>query len=74
MFFGCEFVTPVKGITWRAVMKKMAEITKGLVGQPMFKLLRIAGEMEKAGCRILQFEIGDSDCKAVWEGSDRDWC
>ncbi len=45
-------------------MRKMAEITKGLVGQPMFKLLRIAGEMEKAGCRILHFEIGDSDFKA----------
>jgi len=27
-------------------MKKMAEITKGLIGQPMFKLLRIAEEMD----------------------------
>jgi len=45
-------------------MKKMAEITKGLIGQPMFKLLRIAEEMEKAGCRILHFEIGDSDFRA----------
>lgn len=45
-------------------MKKIAEITKGLIGQPMFKLLRIAEDMEKAGCRILHFEIGDSDFRA----------
>jgi len=46
VFFDYWLITPVNGITWRAVMKKMAEITKGLIGQPMFKLLRIAEEMD----------------------------
>lgn len=45
-------------------MKDLAEITKGLIGQPMFKLLAKVKEMEKAGKRIFHFEIGDADCRA----------
>lgn len=42
-------------------MRKFAEITDGLVGQPMFHLLAKAQEMEKAGREIIHFEIGDPD-------------
>ena len=45
-------------------MKQLADITKGLIGQPMFKLLVKAEELEKAGHRIFHFEIGDSDFRA----------
>lgn len=45
-------------------MKQLADITKGLIGQPMFKLLVRAEELEKAGHRIFHFEIGDSDFRA----------
>lgn len=45
-------------------MKPLAKITAGLIGQPMFKLLIKAQEMEKAGRRIFHFEIGDSDFRA----------
>lgn len=45
-------------------MKKMAEITKGLDGQPTFKLLRTAGGMEEAACRVLHFEVGGSNFRA----------
>lgn len=40
-------------------MKKLAKIADGLVGQPMFNLLAKAQEMERAGRRIIHFEIGD---------------
>ncbi|MHC1729358.1 MAG: pyridoxal phosphate-dependent aminotransferase [Syntrophobacteraceae bacterium] len=40
-------------------MKKLSRITNQLIGQPMFKLLHTAQEMERAGRRILHFEIGD---------------
>lgn len=45
-------------------MKKLAKITDGLIGQPMFKLLVKAKEMERAGREVYHFEIGDSDFRA----------
>lgn len=42
-------------------MKPLAKITKGLIGQPMFKLLVKMQEKERAGEKIYHFEIGDSD-------------
>jgi aspartate/methionine/tyrosine aminotransferase len=45
-------------------MRQLSQITDGLIGQPMFKLLVKVGQMEKAGRRILHFEIGDSDFRA----------
>jgi len=45
-------------------MKQLSQITEGLIGQPMFKLLVKVGQMEKAGRRIFHFEIGDSDFRA----------
>ena len=38
---------------------KLANITKGLTGQPMFSLLAQAEEMEKSGRETIHFEIGD---------------
>jgi aspartate aminotransferase len=40
-------------------MKKLSKITDNLLGQPMFGLLSRAKEMERAGKKILHFEIGD---------------
>ena len=40
-------------------MKKLARITEGLIGQPMFGLLSKIKEMERAGSKIIHFEIGD---------------
>ena len=40
-------------------MKKLAKITEGLLGQPMFKIMSEAEELGKQGKRILHFEIGD---------------
>ena len=45
-------------------MRRMSKITDGLIGQPMFKLLARAIEMELAGRRIHHFEIGDSPFRA----------
>jgi aspartate/methionine/tyrosine aminotransferase len=45
-------------------MRKLAKITDGLIGQPMFQLLKKAKKMEKAGQKISHFEIGDSDFRA----------
>lgn len=45
-------------------MKKFSNITTGLIGQPMFKLLVKLNEMKKAGRKIFHFEIGDSDFRA----------
>ncbi len=45
-------------------MRRLSKITDGLIGQPMFKLLVKAKEIEKAGHRIFHFEIGDSDFRA----------
>ena len=38
---------------------KLADITRGLTGQPMFSLLAQAEEMERSGREIIHFEIGD---------------
>ena len=40
-------------------MKQLAKMTERLFGQPMFKLLGIAQQMERHGQRILHFEKGD---------------
>ena len=40
-------------------MKKLANITDRLFGQPMFKILSIAQQMEREGKRVIHFEIGD---------------
>lgn len=40
-------------------MKHLSEITTGLIGQPMFGLLAKVKEMERAGEKIIHFEIGD---------------
>ncbi|UCF00117.1 MAG: aminotransferase class I/II-fold pyridoxal phosphate-dependent enzyme [Planctomycetota bacterium] len=45
-------------------MKRLSNITAGLIGQPMFKLLVKAEELERSGHRIFHFEIGDSDFRA----------
>jgi len=45
-------------------MRRLSRITDGLIGQPMFKLLAKAKEMEQAGRRVFHFEIGDSDVRA----------
>lgn len=45
-------------------MKQLSKITKGLIGQPMFKLLVKVKEMERKGRKIFHFEIGDSDFRA----------
>jgi len=42
-------------------MKKLANITDGLIGQPMFNILAKAQKMERAGRHIIHFEIGDPD-------------
>jgi aspartate aminotransferase len=40
-------------------LKKLAKITERLFGQPMFKLLSRAQEMERNGKRVIHYEIGD---------------
>ena len=45
-------------------MKKLSTLTNNLLGQPMFKLLARAKELEAAGQTIYHFEIGDSDFAA----------
>lgn len=40
-------------------MKRLSKITNGLIGQPMFKLLAKVKEMERAGKKVIHFEIGD---------------
>lgn len=45
-------------------MRRLSRISDGLIGQPMFKLLARAKELEEAGQRIYHFEIGDSDFRA----------
>lgn len=40
-------------------MKSLSKITDSLIGQPMFNLLARAQEMERAGKRVIHFEIGD---------------
>ena len=42
-------------------MRRLSKITDGLIGQPMFKLLAKAQDMERSGQRVFHFEIGDSD-------------
>ncbi len=45
-------------------MKGLSRISDGLIGQPMFKLLSRAKEMEAVGQKVYHFEIGDSDFRA----------
>ena len=45
-------------------MKPLSKITRGLIGQPMFKVLVKTHEKERAGEKIYHFEIGDSDFSA----------
>jgi len=45
-------------------MRRLSRITDGLIGQPMFKLLTKAKDMEQAGRRVFHFEIGDTDFPA----------
>lgn len=45
-------------------MRELSRICNGLVGQPMFKLLAQVNAMERAGQKVLHFEIGDSDFEA----------
>lgn len=40
-------------------MKRLSKITDGLIGQPMFHLLAKVKEMERAGKKVIHFEIGD---------------
>jgi len=40
-------------------MKQLSKIADNLLGQPMFGLLSRAKEMERAGRKIIHFEIGD---------------
>ena len=42
-------------------MRKLAKITGGIVGQPMFNIFKKANEMERSGRKIYHFELGDSD-------------
>ena len=42
-------------------MKSLSNAAKWIEGQPMFKLLAMAQEMERKGKNILHFEIGDPD-------------
>lgn len=42
-------------------MKSLAKITSGLVGQPMFHILSKIKELERAGRKVIHFEIGDPD-------------
>ena len=45
-------------------MKQLSRISDGLIGQPMFKLLSRAKEMETGGQKVYHFEIGDTDFRA----------
>ncbi|MDR3588320.1 MAG: pyridoxal phosphate-dependent aminotransferase [Negativicutes bacterium] len=45
-------------------MKKLSQLTAGLVGQPMLEILNTVTVMEAAGRRIYRFEVGDSDLEA----------
>lgn len=40
-------------------MRKLSKIADGLIGQPMFHILARAQELERAGKKIIHFEIGD---------------
>ncbi|MCR4325547.1 MAG: pyridoxal phosphate-dependent aminotransferase [Patescibacteria group bacterium] len=42
-------------------MKQLSDIANDLTGQPMFGLMAKAQEMERAGRKIIHFEIGDPD-------------
>jgi len=45
-------------------MKKLSQLTSGLVGQPMLAILNTVTAMEAAGRKIYRFEVGDSDLEA----------
>jgi len=42
-------------------MRKLATITEGIIGQPMFNIFKKAIEMERSGRKVYHFELGDSD-------------
>jgi len=42
-------------------MQRLANITDNLIGQPMFKLMARAQEMEGSGKEVMHFEIGEPD-------------
>ena len=42
-------------------MINLSDISSGLIGQPMFKLLEKTKELERSGEKIIHFEIGDPD-------------
>jgi aspartate aminotransferase len=43
------------------VMRRLAKITEGIIGQPMFNIFKKVNEMERSGRKIYHFELGDSD-------------
>ncbi len=60
-------------------MRKLARITEGIIGQPMFNIFKKVIEMERSGRKVYHFELGDSDFKshphirqATKEALDRD--
>lgn len=46
-------------LKFRIKVKKLSKITERLFGQPMFKLLARAQELERQGKRVIHYEIGD---------------
>lgn len=42
-------------------MRKLASITEGIIGQPMFNIFKKVNEMQRSGRKIYHFELGDSD-------------
>jgi aspartate aminotransferase len=60
-------------------MRKLAKLTEGITGQPMFNIFKKVIEMERSGREVYHFELGDSDFKshphirqATQEALDRD--
>ncbi|MFB0519943.1 MAG: pyridoxal phosphate-dependent aminotransferase [Desulfatiglandales bacterium] len=60
-------------------MRKLARITEGIIGQPMFNIFKKVIEMERSGRKVFHFELGDSDFnshphirQATQEALDRD--
>jgi aspartate aminotransferase len=45
-------------------MRKLARITEGIIGQPMFNIFKKVNEMERSGREVYHFELGDSDFKS----------
>jgi aspartate/methionine/tyrosine aminotransferase len=45
-------------------MRRLARITEGIIGQPMFNIFKKVNEMERSGRKVYHFELGDSDFKS----------